>query len=145
MTTKPDRELISALNVAAMRGVEVRVLLPLVNNQVLVKWASTALLWQLLQRGCRVYLTAPPFDHTKLMLVDGAWTLVGSANWDPRSLRLNFEFNIECYDERLCERMASLVGEKLNSAREVTKSQVDDRNIAQQLRDGLARLLSPYL
>jgi cardiolipin synthase len=141
----PDRELISALNVAAMRGVEVRVLLPRVNNQVLVKWASTALLWQLLQRGCRIYLTEPPFDHTKLMLVDGAWTLVGSANWDPRSLRLNFEFNIECYDEGLGGSMVNLVEEKLKSAREVTKSQVDSRSIPLQLRDGLARLLSPYL
>jgi cardiolipin synthase A/B len=141
----PDMELISALTVAAMRGVNVRILLPQVNNQLLVKWASTALLWQLLQRGCRVFLTAPPFDHTKLMLVDGAWTLVGSANWDPRSLRLNFEFNIECYDEGLCEDMARLVEEKLNTASEVTKAQVDGRSIPIQLRDGLARLLSPYL
>jgi cardiolipin synthase len=141
----PDRELISALNIAAMRGVDVRILLPQVNNQVLVKWASTALLWQLLQRDCRIFLTAPPFDHTKLMLVDGAWTLVGSANWDPRSLRLNFEFNIECYDKGLSERMASLVDEKLQFAREVTKSQVDGRSLPVQLRDGVARLLSPYL
>jgi len=138
-------ELISALTVAAMRGVDVRILLPQVNNLLLVKWASTALLWQLLQRGCRVFLTAPPFDHTKLMLVDGAWTLVGSANWDPRSLRLNFEFNIECYDEGLCEDMAKLVEEKLSTASEVTKAQVDGRSIPTQLRDGLARLLSPYL
>jgi cardiolipin synthase len=141
----PDMELISALTVAAMRGVDVRILLPQVNNQLLVKWASTALLWQLLQRGCRVFLTAPPFDHTKLMLVDGAWTLVGSANWDPRSLRLNFEFNIECYDEGLCGDMAKLVEEKLSTASEVTKAQVDGRSIPTQLRDGLARLLSPYL
>ena len=134
----PDMELISALTVAAMRGVDVRILLPQVNNQLLVKWASTALLWQLLQRGCRVFLTAPPFDHTKLMLVDGAWTLVGSANWDPRSLRLNFEFNIECYDEGLCGSMGNLVEEKLKSAREVTKAQVDSRSIPLQLRDGLS-------
>ncbi len=45
--------------------------------------------------GCRVWLTPPPFDHTKLMLVDGMWSLIGSGNWDPRSLRLNFEFNVE--------------------------------------------------
>ena len=141
----PDKELISALTIAAMRGVEVSILLPEVNNQVLVKWASTALLWQVLQRGCRVFLTAPPFDHTKLMLVDGAWTLVGSANWDPRSLRLNFEFNIECYDDRLCSRMANLVQEKLAGAREITKAQVDGRSLPVQLRDGVARLLSPYL
>ena len=141
----PDIELISALNVAAMRGVDVCILLPQVNNQVLVKWASTALLWQILQRGCRVFLTAPPFDHTKLMLVDGTWTLVGSANWDPRSLRLNFEFNIECYDEDLSSRMAALAEEKLKTAQEITKAMVDGRSLPVRIRDGVARLLSPYL
>jgi cardiolipin synthase len=45
-----------------------------------------------------VFLSPPPFDHSKLMTVDDAWTFVGSANWDARSLRLNFEFNVECYD-----------------------------------------------
>ena len=141
----PDMELISALSVAAMRGVDVRILIPRVSNQPLVKWASTALLWQVLQRGCRVYMTAPPFDHSKLMLVDGAWTLVGSANWDPRSLRLNFEFNVESYDEGFCDRMTSLVDEKLQTAHEVTKAEVDGRSLPVQVRDGLARLLSPYL
>jgi cardiolipin synthase len=79
------------------------------------------------------------------MLVDGAWTLVGSANWDPRSLRLNFEFNIECYDQDLGSRMAELVQEKLAGAREITKAEVDARSLPVQLRDGVARLLSPYL
>jgi cardiolipin synthase len=79
------------------------------------------------------------------MLVDGAWTLVGSANWDPRSLRLNFEINIECYDAALCEAMRSLVADKLASAREVTKAEVDARSLPVKLRDGVARLLSPYL
>ena len=69
-----------------------------------MQWASTAQLWQVLQRGCRVWLTPPPFDHTKLMVVDGAWVLLGSANWDPRSLRLNFEFDLECYDRALATR-----------------------------------------
>ena len=45
-----------------------------------------------LEHGCRIWLTAPPFDHSKLMVVDGCWSLVGSANWDARSLRLNFEY-----------------------------------------------------
>ena len=141
----PDVELIGALNVAAMRGVDVRIVLPGVNNQFLVKWASTALLWQVLQRGCRVFLTAPPFDHSKLMVVDGAWTLVGSANWDPRSLRLNFEFNIECYDEVFASRMSEIVHDKLRGAREITKAEVDARSLPVQLRDGVARLFSPYL
>jgi len=141
----PDRDLISALAIAALRGVEVDIVLPAVNNLPVVKWASTALLWQLLERGCRVFLTPPPFDHTKLMVVDDAWTLVGSANWDPRSLRLNFEFNVECYDRALASAMNHLIQLKIASAREITQVDVDGRKIPVRLRDGMARLLSPYL
>jgi cardiolipin synthase len=58
-------------------------------------------LWQVLEHGCRVWLNPGPFDHSKLLVVDGAWALLGSANWDARSLRLNFEFDIECYNAEL--------------------------------------------
>ena len=101
----PDATLVTTLNVAAMRGVQVDILLPAESNLRLVQWASTAQLWQVLERGCRVWLTPPPFDHTKLMVVDGAWVLLGSSNWDPRSLRLNFEFDLECYDRGLAESL----------------------------------------
>jgi len=141
----PDRDLISALNIASMRGVEVSIVLPRVNNHPMVGWASTALHWQLLERGCRIFLTPPPFDHTKLMVVDGVWTLIGSANWDPRSLRLNFEFNVECYDTELAQSMDRLVAEKLRDAHEVTLREVDGRPLPVRLRDGVARLFSPYL
>ncbi len=82
----PDTALITALNVAAMRGVKVDILLPARGNLPLVQWASMAQLWQVMRPGCRVFLTSPPFDHAKLMVVDGVWSLIGSANWDPRSL-----------------------------------------------------------
>ena len=141
----PDRELIAALNIAAMRGVEVRIILPEVNNQPVVAWASTAQYWQLLERGCRIFLTPPPFDHTKLMLVDNTWCLIGSANWDPRSLRLNFEFSVECYDGALADEMLALAEHKLKDAREITKAEVDARSLLIQLRDGTARLFSPYI
>lgn len=97
----PDAALMTALNVAAMRGLVVDVVLPERNNIPLIQWAATAQLWQVLGRGCRVWLTPPPFDHMKLMVVDGMAAIVGSANWDPRSLRLNFEFNLESYDGEL--------------------------------------------
>ena len=80
---------------AAMRGVAVNIILPEKGNLRFVEWAATAQLWQMLQRGCRVWLSPPPFDHSKIMVVDGVWSFMGSANWDPRSLRLNFEFNVE--------------------------------------------------
>ena len=61
--------------------------------------------WQVLERGCRIWLTPPPFDHSKLMIVDGHWVLLGSANWDARSLRLNFELNVECYGREFAGAM----------------------------------------
>jgi cardiolipin synthase len=141
----PDDALAEALNVAALRGVQVDIILPAANNLALVKWASTAMLFQVLERGCRVWLSAPPFDHTKLMLVDDVWTLLGSANWDPRSLRLNFEFNVECYDRALAAELNKLVARRLVSARPVTLADVDGRAFLVRIRDGIARLFSPYL
>jgi cardiolipin synthase len=141
----PDGALLTALNVTAMRGVEVDILLPSRTNLRLVQWASAALLWQVLERGCRVWLSPPPFDHSKLLLVDGAWALLGSANWDARSLRLNFEFNLECYDRELGARLEALVRAKLGSARPWTLADADARSLPVRLRDGLARLVSPYL
>jgi cardiolipin synthase len=141
----PDASLMTALNVAAMRGVEVDVVLPAENNLTLVKWASTALLWQVLERGCRVWLSPPPFDHTKLMLVDGLWTLLGSANWDPRSLRLNFEFNVECYDRDLATSLTARMRARMEQSRPVSLGDLDGRSLPIKLRDGVARLFSPYL
>ncbi len=141
----PDDALIAALNVAAMRGVTVDIILPAQNNLALVQWASTAQLWEVLEYGCRVWLSPPPFDHTKLMLIDGLWCLFGSGNWDPRSLRLNFEFNVECYDRGLAATLGAIVEGKRAESRLIKLADVDGRNLAVKLRDGVARLLSPYL
>jgi cardiolipin synthase len=141
----PQAALIQALNVAAMRGVQVEIYLPSENNIQLVQWAATAQLWQVLERGCRVYYTVPPFDHTKLMIVDDIWTLIGSTNWDPRSLRLNFEFNVECYDPDLASVLNEIVDKKVRAASEVTLQDVNQRSFVVRLRDGLARLFTPYL
>ncbi len=121
------------------------IILPEANNLTLVKWASTAQLWQVLERGCRVWMTPAPFDHTKLMVVDRTWVLFGSGNWDPRSLRLNFEFDVECYDRQLAAQAYELCVQKRGKARQVTLAEVDGRNILVRLRDGVARLLTPYL
>jgi cardiolipin synthase A/B len=141
----PEAGLVNALNVAALRGVDVQILLPEENNLPYVKWASQAMLWQVLERGCRVLFAPPPFDHTKLMVVDGVWTLLGSANWDPRSLRLNFEFNVECWDRELAAKAEALVDEKAKRSRLVTLAEMDARSLPVKLRDAAARLFSPYL
>jgi cardiolipin synthase len=141
----PDVTLVSALNLAALRGVRVDIILPAQNNLPFVQWASRAMWWQVLGRGCRLWLTPPPFDHSKLMVVDGHWVLFGSANWDARSLRLNFELNVEGYGREFAQRMESVIEQKLRHAREVTLAEADGRPFLPKLRDAIARLFSPYL
>ncbi len=141
----PDPALITGLNLAALRGVRVDIIMPSKNNLPFVHWASRAMWWQLLQRGCHIWLTPPPFDHSKLMVVDGHWVLLGSANWDARSLRLNFEINVECYGQGLARDLTAVIEKKLIDAREVTLAEVDARTIPGKLRDAAARLFSPYL
>jgi cardiolipin synthase len=141
----PDDAVCQALDVAAMRGVTVDIVLPDENNLALVSWASTALLWQVLGRGCNVWMSPPPFDHTKLMVVDGAWALFGSGNWDDRSMRLNFEFNVETYDRELAESLDRQITAVIAQSRRKTLAEVDGRSLPIRLRDGIARLFSPYL
>ena len=141
----PDGALITALDVAAMRGIEVDILLPSTSDLPHVHWAAFGQLWQVLERGCRVWSSSGPFDHTKLMVVDGAWTLLGSANWDARSLRLNFELNVECYSVEFGAHMEGLMQARINAARPITLSDVNGRSLPVKLRDGVARLFAPFL
>jgi cardiolipin synthase len=141
----PDAGLLTALDVAVMRGIQVDIVLPEHGNLPILQWAQTAQLWQVLARGCRVWLSPGPFDHTKLMVMDGVWTLLGSANWDPRSLRLNFELDVECWDPDLAGRAERLVEERIARGRRLQLEDVDSRALFVKLRDGVARLFSPYL
>lgn len=141
----PDQSLITALDAAAMRGVEVEVVIPEVSDLPHVHWAVFGQLAQVLDHGCRVWARPGPFDHSKLMVVDGAWTLIGSGNWDARSLRLNFEFNVECYGVELGAHMEGLFQARIAQSRPITPAAVSRRPLATKLRDGVARLFAPYL
>jgi cardiolipin synthase len=128
-----------------MSGIRVDIVLTDDNDLAIVDWACEAMLWQLLERGCHVWRTPPPFNHAKLMVIDSGWLLFGSTNWDARSLRLNFEFNVECYDEGFAKKMEAWVDAKISIAREITLKQVDSRPLPVKFRDGLARLFAPHL
>jgi cardiolipin synthase len=141
----PPRELVGALKAAAMRGVEVVVVIPGTNNLPFVDWASRNLLWELLERGVRVYEQPPPFVHSKLLLVDRHYVQVGSANIDPRSLRLNFELVVEVYDRDFAAVIDSHFTSVIQGSRDITLDEVDSRTLPIRIRDALAWLLSPYL
>jgi cardiolipin synthase A/B len=141
----PDARIRSALRVAAMRGVAVDIVVPARNNIPVMDWAMVPQLTELLEVGCHVWQSPPPFDHTKLFVVDGIWSLIGSTNWDARSLRLNFEYNVECFDRTLAARLESLAESRILAARRMDLETIRARSFPVQLRDGVARLLSPYL
>ncbi len=141
----PPRELIGALKAAALRGVEVNVILPEHNNLPYVHWATRNMLWELLERGVRIFYQPPPFVHSKLFLVDDQYLQVGSANFDPRSLRLNFELVVEVFDRDFAGLVAAHFDTVKNTSREALLEEVDSRSFRVRLRDSLAWLLTPYL
>ena len=141
----PSAALISAMGMAALRGVEITLLLPSVVDRRFMRWVADAYLWQLLKRGIRVLRQPPPFVHSKLLVVDERWVLLGSANLDPRSFRLNFEFNVEAYDDRLANDLCRWLDERIAASHEVTLAEVDARPLWKRLRDGTAKMFSPHL
>lgn len=141
----PPRELLGTLQVAALRGVDVALILPGRNNLPYVHRATRHMLWELLERGVRVYYQPPPFVHSKLLLIDDDYAMVGSANLDPRSLRLNFELNVEAYDRALVAELAAHFAAVRERSREVALAEMDGRPFITRLFDGMAWLFWPYL
>jgi len=139
----PDERLTVALSLAALRGTQVDVVLPERSNHPSLDWANRAHIEPLLQAGCRFWTHPAPFDHSKLLAIDGQWCLIGSANWDTRSFTLNFEINLEIYDTVLAGEVDEIVASQ--RAAPLTLAQLRDRPTAVRLRDSAARLLSPYL
>jgi cardiolipin synthase A/B len=141
----PPPELTAALQTAALRGVEVCLVLPARSNLRYVDWATQRWLPPLLERGIEIYLQPPPFSHTKLVVVDGSYAQIGSANIDPRSLRLNFEVAVEVYDSAVCVELAKYVLSARDHAARMPAGSLSKKNFAGRLRDSLFWLLSPYL
>lgn len=141
----PETVLLEALHLAAQRGVDVDIVVPERGNLPVVRWAMWGHYRQALREGVRVWLSPAPFDHSKLFVVDSYWVSIGSSNWDPRSLRLNFELNLECYDDELGEALEEIVRARILGARLLRAQELEARSLPRRLRDGTARLFKPYL
>lgn len=141
----PPREIIGALQAAALRGLDVRIVLPEENNLPFVHWATCNMLWELLYHDIRVFYQPPPFNHAKLFSIDGYYSLIGSSNWDTRSLRLNFELQVEVYGEQFAKDVTDYIDHAAADGRRVTLEEVDGRSLPARLRDSVCWLFSPYL
>jgi cardiolipin synthase len=139
----PDERIITALSLAVYRGVEVDLVLPEHSNHPTVDWGSRVQMGPLLKAGGRVWTYPAPFNHSKLMTIDDLWALVGSANWDVRSFRLNFELDIEVYHSGVVRQVDELI--TAHQGARLSPSTLEGRSLPLRLRDGAARLLVPYL
>jgi cardiolipin synthase len=141
----PSVEMISAIQTTVLRGTRVDIVLPSVNNLPFIQWATNNMLYELLFWGANIYFQPPPFVHSKLFVADGHYAQIGSANMDPRSLKLNFELNVEIFDANMVEDIAGYVEEKIQRSRQIYLADINNRSFAAKTRDALMWLFSPYL
>lgn len=140
----PGDTLQSALCMAALSGVDVRVLLPGKGDHALVTWASMNCLEELLRAGARVFLyRRDGFVHSKTVSADGSVTAVGTANFDTRSLSINFEVQAFVYDEEFTDQAEAMFERDLANAEELTFSVWSRRSFAQRIKENIGKLISP--
>jgi cardiolipin synthase len=141
----PDPRLQFAIAQAGLRGVAVEIVLPQVSDQRIMDWAMRGHMRFFRHIRCKFIATPPPFDHSKLCTVDGEWTLIGSSNWDARSFRLNFEFDLECLGRDFTAEIDAVIDAKIAQGCELSPDALAQEPIWLRLRNAAARLMMPYL
>ncbi|AJY47167.1 phospholipase D-like domain-containing protein [Martelella endophytica] len=141
----PDRDLVSALATASRRGVKVDIVVPGANNLALVDYAMTAQFAEIIRDGTRIWRDRGPFNHSKLMTIDGKWSYLGSSNMDARSLRLNFETDMEVFDADFANDLETRIGGALTNSERITLEALAARPFVWRLRDRILWLGLPYL
>jgi cardiolipin synthase len=141
----PDEATVRAFQVAALRGADVRLMVPEASDAALVTYAGRSYFTALLRSGVRIFAYQPAMLHSKIMVVDGTWALVGSANLDIRSFRLNFELGVLVSGGTLAGELERRFVADLEQCREITLAEFSRRGLAAQLKERVARLMSPVL
>jgi cardiolipin synthase len=141
----PDESMFTALKLAALSGVDVKIMIPSVPDHKLVYWASFSYIGELLSSGVKCYLYEKGFLHAKMMVVDGKLASVGTANIDIRSFKLNFEVNAFMYDSATAVKLMNIFEKDAESATQLTWDRFQHRSLMMKLKESVARLLSPIL
>lgn len=141
----PGRDILRALRSAALRGVDVRLVLPRRNNHAYAGLASQAFYEELLEAGVRIFRRPEPFMHAKACVVDGCFSLVGTANMDIRSLRLNYETDLAVYDAEFANKLKSTILDDISISEEVNLDSWRARPVAWRFVENAAALMMPVL
>ena len=141
----PTADIIQALRNAALRGVDVRVVVPEKNNHLYAGWAGRAFYEELLASGVRVYERRPPFIHAKGLIIDDVVAMIGTANFDVRSLKLNYETNLMIYDNDFINRLKQVMLEEVALSSELKLDDWRNRPLTQKMKENACSLLTPIL
>jgi cardiolipin synthase len=141
----PDDSIRDALRIAALSGVDVRIMIPNRPDHPFVYWAGLSFVGQLLESGVRAYTYENGFLHAKTIVVDEVAASVGSANWDLRSFSLNFETNAIMYDATVARELKQAFRKDLEVSVELTAERYASRGVAIKLRESISRLFSGLL
>lgn len=139
----PDNAILTALRVAALSGVDVRVLIPVRGDNLIVSWASYSYVDALMESGVKVYLYRAGFNHSKFIVIDDELCTVGSANLDYRSFEDDFEVQAIIYDNATTHKLRDHFLRDLESAEEVTAESWPKRSRVSKIMEPIAKLLAP--
>ena len=141
----PDGRVLGALQLAALRGVDVRVMMPRTSDSLFFKWVPYAYLPEVEQAGVQVFLYEPGFMHQKVALVDYDFAAVGTANFDNRSFRLNFEATVVAQDRGVCEEVEAMLEADFENATLITQADMEGKSALFRFAAHATRLLAPVL
>lgn len=141
----PDASIIESLKVAALSGIDVRVMIPCMPDHIFVYWATYSYVGELIRSGVKVYIYDNGFLHAKTLVVDSQVASVGSANFDKRSFSLNFESNAIIYDKDIACKMESAFENDIKLCHQLTQELYDQRSLLIRFKESIARLLTNIL
>lgn len=141
----PDEPMLEALKLAALSGVDVRIIIPGKPDHIFMKWAASSYIGDIIEAGGKVYTYENGFIHSKTIVVDGQVASVGTANMDIRSFKLNFEVNVFIYDANVARDMENQFFVDINDSELITKAEYNGRSNWLKMKESIIRLLSPIL
>ena len=141
----PDEDIFSALKIAALSGIDVRILVPRRPDKRIVFYASRSYFLLLLEAGAKIYEYENGFMHSKIIIVDHQLASIGTANMDMRSFHLNFEINAFLYKTSSTEKLVSDFLHDINQSSEINLNEFIKRPLRQRILESTSRLLSPLL
>ena len=141
----PPEPLVTALQTAARRGVDVKILVPGRTTHPFVQYAARSYYAELLEAGVHIYEYTPGFLHGKVVTVDEAWGVLGTANFDIRSMKLNFEIGVGFYEPRIVRQLNDDFERLIDLSRPILLEHWNERNLVRRVCENFTRLFSPVL